>query len=98
MAPGRVFQMARRFAARAKRSQSGIRRIVAIRCCSRGARTSDLEGVTFEFDGPWPGISDGSKIRGASKAIAERNPTDSGDQVLLPWSKNFRSGRGNFRV
>lgn len=46
----------------------------------------------FQYDGPWPGLADASKVRGITGDISTRNPTDPDDAVLLPWSKNFAGG------
>lgn len=46
----------------------------------------------FQYDGPWPGDPDASRIRAVSGNIGSRNPYDPDDMVLLPWSRMQTGG------
>jgi hypothetical protein len=46
----------------------------------------------FQYDGPWPGSPDASRIRAVAGDLETRNTADPDEGIVLPWSKNFLTG------
>ena len=50
------------------------------------------DDAPFQYDGPWPGDPDASRIRAVSGDISSRNPYDPDDMVLPVWSRMQMGG------